>query len=197
MTGEDGMDSVTDMILKAVRRGVAADPPPAAGPDERVVAFPSPAPAPPPPAPAEGDDGIIGAEQFRQELAKKSDPMPESPLERYRPHSGHLNRLKTPERTFYCVFKDCTNRGFPYAHFDGIRLERAVASGGGLDVVVRFNGSETEEVRIAGRRLRFVEQCVGLGIMPWIWELPDGRKDDFGDHATVITSITITKIERS
>jgi hypothetical protein len=159
-----------------------------------VVPFPSP--APPPPA-AEADAGLEAAEHFRQELAKKSDPMPVSPTERYRPHAAFLNRLKTPERTFYCVFRDCTNRGFPYAHYDGIRLEMPARPGGGLVLVVRFHGSEIEEVWIEARGdLRFIEICVGLGIMPWIWELPEGRKDKFPDTDTVITCITVKKIER-
>jgi hypothetical protein len=187
---------MVDLILDAARRGASAPPPPAdAG---QVVPSPSPAPPPspsPPPA-AAGNDGLESAEHFKQELAKKSDPMPVSPAERYRPHADFLNRLKTPERTFYCVFRDCTNQGFPYAHFDGIRLERSKTAGGGLVLVVRFNGSEIEEVWIEGRNLRFIEIGVGMGIMPWIWELPEGRKDDFGDHATVITRLTVLKIER-
>jgi hypothetical protein len=181
---EGKVSSITDLILGAGRRQA---PTPPAEPER---------PAAPPPPPAAADEELEAAEHFKQELAKKSDPLPVSPAERYRPHAEFLNRLKATERTFYCVFKDCTNQGFPYAHYDGIRLERSPAPGGGLEVVVRFNGSEVEEVRIAGRNLRFIEICVGMGIMPWIWELPEGRKDDFGDNACVITGITITKIER-
>jgi hypothetical protein len=187
---DDDSNSMVDLILDAARRGAPAPAPapPPAGPA-------GPPPPPHPPAP-EADHGLESVEHFRQELAKKSDPMPVSPAERYRPHADFLNRLKTPERTFYCVFRDCTNQGFPYAHFDGIRLERSKRDGGGLVLVVRFNGSEIEEVWIEGRNLRFIEICVGMGIMPWIWELPAGRKDEFPDHATVITHITPVKIER-
>lgn len=183
---DDKVTSITDLILAAAHR--AATPTPA---DPARAAAP---PAPPVPPAADGE--LEAAELVRQELARKSDPMPESPLEPYRPHAGFLNRLKSQERTFYCVFQDCTYRGFPYAQYDGIRLERAAAPGGGLEVVVRFNGSQVEEVRLAGRGLRFVALCIGLGIMPWVWERPDGRAAA-GDAATVITAITIVKIERT
>ena len=87
-----------------------------------------------------------------------------------------MNRLQAEQRTFYCVFADCTFQGFPYAHYDGIRFVRADSPGGGLELVVRFSGSVVEEVRIAGRNLRFVAVCIGLGIMPWVWELPPGQQ---------------------
>jgi hypothetical protein len=148
------------------------------------------------PQPHAGDAGSpAGIDYERQELAKKSDPMPETPQEPYRPHAGFLNRLQAEQRTFYVVFADCTNRGFPYAHYDGIRLERAGEAGGGLVLVVRFNGSETEEVWITGQSLRFIEVCIGMGIMPWIWELPPGQRVK-GDGETVITRVTIKKIKR-
>ncbi len=147
------------------------------------------------PAPAAADGERVAREPERPELAKKADPMPESPQEPYRPHAGFLNRLQSEPRTFYCVFRDCTWQGFPYAHYDGIRLERSGGHGGGLDVVVRFSGSVVEEVRLSGRHLRFVAECIGLGIMPWVWELPDGRAAG-DDDATVITGVTVTPIER-
>jgi hypothetical protein len=130
----------------------------------------------------------------RHALAKKADPMPETPQEHYRPHAGYLNRLQAEQRTFYCVFADCTFRGFPYAHYDGIRLVRADSPAGGLELVVRFSGSVVEEVRIIGQNLRFIAVCVGLGIMPWVWELPPGRQVD-GDDQTIITSLTISEVE--
>ena len=72
--------------------------------------------------------------------------------------------------------------------------ERSASPGGGLEVVVRFNGSVVEEVRITGRGgLRFIASCIGLGIMPWIWELPDSQTVA-GDDATVITSTSIDKV---
>ena len=145
-----------------------------------------------PAAPADMEPAEV-IELDRQELAKKSDPLPETPQERYRPHAGYLNRLQADQRTFYCVFADCTFQGFPYAHYDGIRFERAEAPGGGLELVVRFSGSVVEEARIAGHDLRFVARCIGLGIMPWVWELPPGQKAGGG---TVITRITISRVER-
>jgi hypothetical protein len=129
-----------------------------------------------------------------QELAKKADPLPETAQERYRPHAAFLNRLQSEQRTFYCVYGDCTFEGFPYAHYDGIRFERAASPGGGMVLVVRFSGSVVKEVRIEGRNLRFMAVCIGMGVMPWIWELPPGQKVA-ADGATVVSRLTITEIK--
>jgi hypothetical protein len=93
------------------------------------------------------------------------------------------------------IIADDPFQGFPYAHYDGLRLVRADSPGGGLELVVRFSGSVVEEVRIAGRNLRFVALCIGLGIMPWVWELPPGQQA-IGDGDTVITGITVSQLER-
>jgi hypothetical protein len=192
---------VREELERRERQRSAAGDPAAPVDGEVLPPAPSPGPAPPSPkvVPLHGppvvmDAELEDAETIRQQLAKKSDPKPESPQEPYRAHASFLNRLKTQERTFYCVFRDCTYRGFAYAHYDGIRLEKSARPGGGLDIVVRFHGSEIEDIRLEGGPLRFVADCIGLGIMPWVWELPDGQTPAEG--ATVITRITVTKIER-
>lgn len=135
-------------------------------------------------------------EPEKLELAKKSDPLPQSPSEPYRPHASFLNRLQTEQRTFHCVLKDCTYRGFPYASFDGIELTPGKHPGSGLDVVVRFSGGGgVTVVTLSGRNLRFVYHCVSLGILPWVWELPEGQSVD-GDAATVIDGIRFETLER-
>lgn len=133
-------------------------------------------------------------EAERVELAKKSDPLPESPNEKYRPHAGFVNHLQSEQRTFHCVMKDCSYRGFPYASYDGIELKPGDKPGSGLDVKVRFSGSDgITVVTLSGRNLRFVYTCISLGILSWVWELPTGHEPD---HPTVIDSIGFETIGR-
>ena len=152
-------------------------------------------PAASPPAGLAEPVSPVEVEPDRHGLAKKADPMPETPHEPYRPHAGYLNRLQAGQRTFYCVFADCTFHGLPYAHYDGIRLQRADSPAGGLVLVVRFSGSVVEEVWIEGQNLRYVATCIGLGIMPWIWEMPPGRQTT-SDADCLITRITIKTCDR-
>jgi hypothetical protein len=144
--------------------------------------------------PAGRDAELEPAEAVLQRLARKSDPKPESPLEPYRANASFLNRLNALERFIFFVFKDCTYHAFACHHLEDIRLEKSAKPGGGADLLMRFAGTEPHDVRLVGGPLRFIGDCIALGIMPWVWELPDGQKPAEG--ATVITAIIITKVDR-
>jgi hypothetical protein len=121
---------------------------------------------------------------------KKSDPRPK-PGDPYRAHALLLNRLAERELSISFVAKDCTPFGLEYSLLERVRFVRSLKAGTGLDLLLRFGGTEPLEVRIIGRNLQLVYDYIGNHTMPWVWERPDGRYAEH-DAATVITAIIIT-----
>ena len=87
-------------------------------------------------------------------------------------------------------------RGLPYANLDSIDLEPADKPGGGPAIVIVFAGVVTRKAVITGRHMLLMYDLLSDHRISWLRELPKGRDfRDRNDNATVITGITISKME--
>lgn len=124
-------------------------------------------------------------------LIERDDPLPR-PAEPYRVHSRHSNK---PEMTLHFVTKDFAYEGFSYADIERVRLVPGDKPGGGLVLVVRFNGSVITDIRMEGRHLQSLYHWIGLHGVAWVWEHP-GRSEFADDDMPVITRMTFDQVER-
>jgi hypothetical protein len=125
---------------------------------------------------------------------KKSDPLPK-PGEAYRACAQHLSRLGTDQRMLHFVRRNFDVESFSYADLRRIRWIAADDPGSGPEMVMVFVEAEITEVRVSGRHLDDIHYWISEGLMPWVWEHPQGfhTKDQ---QATVITGIKFTQREK-
>jgi hypothetical protein len=154
------------------------------------ILSPASKPAAVPPRPADP----LPEGQSSPEPAKKADPRPKLG-DAYRANAKFLNRLEERQVMIHFVAADCLPRGFSYTYLERIWFEPSGQPSGGLDLVVRFGGTEATDVRIRGWNLDAIYDYISRHTMPWVWERPHGRYAE-NDAATVITGITFTKIEK-
>ena len=107
------------------------------------------------------------------------------------PEEGYAacSRLDNKPQLMLCLLKaDDSVKSYSYSDLRSIDLQPGNKPGNGPGLVLRFVG--VAEVRIEGRRLRTLVDCLRRHRIGWLRELPAGR--DFRDgNAMVITRMEV------
>ena len=150
-----------------------------------TVRAPAPAPETKPAAPDEPE---------YQPPPKKSDPLPK-PGDPYRAHARFLNRLANEQRMIHFVTGEFVCEGFAYADLRRVRWVPSSDAGGSPVIELRFVEAVITDVRIEGRNTEDIHYWIGEGVMPWLWEQPNGFKAR-DDRMPVITRFDFKVAEK-
>jgi hypothetical protein len=96
----------------------------------------------------------------------------------------------TQQKFIHFLDKNC----YSYHDLRGICWRASDDPGSGPVLVLHFAEAVITEVEIQGRNLDIIHYYIGAGLMPWVWEQPEGIRSR-SDKVAVITRITISKVE--
>jgi hypothetical protein len=114
------------------------------------------------------------------------------PDEEYQPHARVSNR-ELPMIAFLMRQKPAF-MAFSYGHLETIVLEPGSSPGSALQIIIRFSGTVTREVRIEGRNLLALVRYLQQHRIHWARQAPtDALVRD--KKATVITRITVAEVK--